>query len=72
MKPEPNKSMAFMGMGFELVVLIIGAAYLGDKIDKHFGWPGYGSIVLILLFLISWFGHLLVLLKKMNEDEDIV
>lgn len=71
MKVQPNKSMAFMGMGFELVVLILGAAYLGDKIDKHYGWPGYASVVLILLFLISWFMHLLVLLKKVNSDEDI-
>lgn len=69
MKNQPNKSMVFLGMGFELVALILGAAYLGDIIDKHMGWPGYGSVLLILLFLISWFFHLLVLLKKINEDE---
>jgi len=62
--------MVFMGMGFELVVLILGGAYIGDMLDKHYGWPGYASLVFILLFLGSWFYHLLILLKKVNEAED--
>jgi F0F1-type ATP synthase assembly protein I len=62
--------MVFMGMGFELVVLILAGAYAGDMIDKHFGWKGYASAALIVLFLISWFYHLMVLLKKVNEDEE--
>lgn len=65
-----NKSMVFMGMGFELVVLILGAAYLGKFIDDKLGWAGYATASLILLFLLSWFWHLMVLLKKVNEAEE--
>lgn len=64
-----NKGMVFMGMGFELVILILAAAYFGDMIDKHYGWKGYAAATFILLFLCSWFYHLLVLLKKVNEDD---
>lgn len=63
--------MVFMGMGFELVILILAGAYFGDMIDKHYGWPGYGAMTFILLFLVSWFYHLLVLLKKVNRDEEV-
>ncbi len=70
MSPSPNnKGMVFMGMGFELVVLVIAGAYFGDAIDKHFGWKGYAAMTFILLFLASWFYHLLILLKKVNQDE---
>jgi len=62
--------MVFMGMGFELVVLILAGSYFGDLIDKHFGWKGYASLTMILLFLGTWFYHLLILLKKVNEDDE--
>lgn len=70
MNPSANKGMVFMGMGFELVILILAGAYFGGLIDSYFGWEGYAALVLILLFLCSWFYHLLVLLKKVNEDEN--
>lgn len=70
MNASQNKGMVFMGMGFELVILILAGAYFGDLIDKHFGWKGYASVTFIVLFLGSWFYHLLVLLKKVNEESD--
>jgi hypothetical protein len=65
-----NKSTVFMGMGFELVILILGAAYIGKYIDDYMHWPGYGAASMIILFLISWFYHLIILLRKFNEDDD--
>lgn len=65
-----NKSMVFMGLGFELVLLVLGGAYLGGFIDKYFGWAGYGSAGIILVFMISWFYHLIILLKRINEEDD--
>ena len=71
MKSDPNnKGMVFMGMGFELVVLVLAGAYAGDMIDKYYGWKGYATATFIVLFLCSWFYHLLVLLKKVNEDDN--
>jgi F0F1-type ATP synthase assembly protein I len=65
---DANKGMVFMGMGFELVIMVLAGAYLGQFIDAHFGWQGYSTAVLILVFLCSWFYHLLFMLKKINED----
>jgi hypothetical protein len=65
-----DKSMVFAGMGFELVIMVLGAAYLGKYVDEYFRWPGYGSAGLILAFLGTWFYHLLILLKKFNEDDE--
>ncbi len=65
-----NKSMVFMGMGFELVIMVLGGSYFGQLLDRKFGWAGYATITLILVFLGSWFYHLLVLIKRVNENED--
>jgi hypothetical protein len=64
------KSAVFMGIGFELLILILGAAYLGDKIDQHYHWKGYATVTLIIVCLISWFYHLIVLLQKFSRDEE--
>lgn len=65
-----NKSMVFMGMGFELVILILGAAYLGRYVDEKLGWGGYATMGFIVLCMVSWFYHLVVLLKRVNDYED--
>ena len=64
-----NRSMVFMGMGFELVILVLGAAYLGKYIDEYFGTAGYWTAGLIVCFMISWFYHLIVLIRKINGDD---
>jgi len=33
-----DPSMVFMGMGFELVLMVLAGAYLGKYIDDYFGW----------------------------------
>ncbi|MEQ1664253.1 MAG: AtpZ/AtpI family protein [Bdellovibrionales bacterium] len=64
-----NKGLVFMGMGFELVGLMFGGLYLGQAIDQHFHWPGYGLISLVIISLVSWMVHLIFLLKKFMQDE---
>ena len=64
-----KKGVVFMGMGFELLGLILGALFLGQTIDKHFGWPGYGVAIMVVVVMVSWMYHLIVLLKRfMDED----
>jgi|GEM_PF-1178206 len=64
-----DPSMVFMGMGFELVIMVLGGAYMGQYIDKYFGWAGYATAGLILVFLASWFYHLLFMLKKIQGND---
>lgn len=64
-----DQSMVFMGMGFELVFMVLGGAYLGQFIDKYFGWAGYATAGLILVFLGTWFYHLIFMLKRISESD---
>lgn len=74
--PKRNASQAaarygaFMGIGIELVVLVVAAAYLGKFIDDRFQSPGYWTAGLILVFLVSWFYHLVILLRRLNREDE--
>lgn len=64
-----KKGLVFMGMGFELLGLILGCLYLGQTIDNYMSWPGYGVAVLVICGLISWLVHLFMMLKKFMDEE---
>lgn len=63
-----KKGLVFMGMGFELVGLILGCLYLGQELDKQMLWPGYSVATLVIFGLISWMVHLIYLLRRFMED----
>jgi hypothetical protein len=62
--------MAFLGMGFELCALMIGAIYFGGFIDRHYGWNGYSVMGLICLSFFGWVVHIVVLLKNLQDAVD--
>ncbi len=57
-----------LALATELVGLIIGSVILGTWIDKQFTWPGYSTIALILLSLLSWLMRLNFWMKKWFKD----
>lgn len=63
-----KQGLVFLGMGFELLGLILGGLYLGQIIDKTMGWPGYGVAMLVVACLASWLFHLVFLLKKFIKE----
>jgi len=66
-----QKGLVFMGMGFELLGLILGGYLVGNAIDTHFGWSGYAMAGVIVICMISWMIHLVYLLKRfMAEASD--
>ncbi len=66
-----QKGLVFIGMGFELLGLILGGLYLGQIVDKAMGWPGYGLAMIVVACLVSWIVHLVFLLKRfMNEPDN--
>ncbi len=68
-----KKGVIFMGIGFELVGLIIGGWAIGSQVDKYFHWNGYGVATFIIAVMIGWIYHLIILLKKfMDDDTDTV
>ena len=57
-----------MGMGFELVGLILGGLYVGSQIDKEMKWPGYAVAGAMGIALIGWFIHLIFMMKKFMAE----
>ena len=65
-----SKGLDFVGMGFELGAVIIGGLHVGQVLDRHFGWPGYGVSGMVITCMIGWFYHLIILLKRFMDDDD--
>ena len=65
---NPNKSIAFVGIGFEIIALLIAGVTIGGAIDRRFNLKGLGTAVMVIASLVLWFIHLIHLLKSMNQD----
>ncbi|MCB0369084.1 MAG: hypothetical protein KDD45_06430 [Bdellovibrionales bacterium] len=63
-----NKYILFIGIGFELVGLIVGAIYLASFLEEKYGNKGTISAGLILIALVAWFVHIYYLLRKLYSD----
>ena len=64
------KAVVFIGMGFELLGVTLGALYLGKFIDERYGFNGIGTAGLCFIVLIGWLYHLVILLKRYMEIEE--
>ena len=65
-----NKYVIFIGMGFELVGLILGSVYLGHMVDVNYPTQGLGVVSLSLLALAGWLVHVVALSRKLEKNED--
>ena len=59
-------------MGFELAAMMIGGLYLGQTIDEHYGTNGLAVAGLSLLLLFGWLYHMIVLLRRFQNQDDQV
>jgi len=65
-----KKGLVFMGMGFELLALILTALYVGKYIDDHYQTGGLVMAGLSFLALIIWMYHLIILTKQFRRNND--
>ncbi|OQW47762.1 MAG: hypothetical protein A4S09_14485 [Proteobacteria bacterium SG_bin7] len=66
-----KKAATFLGIGFELIVLVWFADAIGENLDKKFGWGGSGSAYGVLIAFVLWFIHMVIMAKgAMNDEED--
>jgi hypothetical protein len=65
-----QKALVFVGLGFELAAVCIGAVFLGNVIDTRYHTQGLATGGMIIVFFAGWVVHLVVLLKRFNEDGD--
>jgi len=69
-----GKGIIFMGIAFELVAMCVGGFFMGEFIDEKMQWNNFASTYLVLILLISWFVHLIYLLRRFereNADSDL-
>ena len=62
-----NKSLALMGLGFELTGLIAVAAFLGQWLDQHFQMTGLATAGCVVLGFIIWIYRAVQTLKVPSE-----
>lgn len=63
-----NKYILFVGIGFELIGLIIGALVLSAWLEEKYPSKGTLTAGLVLLALIGWFIHIFILLKNIENQ----
>jgi len=63
-----NKMLIFVGMGFELVGIILACIYLGKAIDDHYGTKGIGLALLPMIGLVGWIVQIVSLTKGLDAD----
>lgn len=63
-KKMQNPGYLFLGIGFELVILVLGASYVGPKLDEVYHLNGWGSRIAYAAVSISWLFHIVLLTKK--------
>jgi len=64
-----QKGMVFLGMGFELLGVVLGGMFVGQAVDREFQWPGYGLAAFVVLGLVGWMVHLVFMLKKFMQED---
>lgn len=64
-----NRYLVFVGIGFELVGIIIATLYVGKMIDDNYGTKGLGLAIFPMLGLIGWIVHVVALAKSIEKAE---
>lgn len=64
-----GRFLLFIGLGTEIVGLILAAVWLGGILDEKMGTKGLFLSLLSFAGLIGWMVHILVLLKKTRSDD---
>ena len=64
-----NKYILFIGIGFELIGLIVVAIYASAWLEERYPSKGTITAGMILLALVGWFIHIFVLLKKVSTEQ---
>jgi F0F1-type ATP synthase assembly protein I len=67
---KSQKFAVFIGIGFELVGIILVCIYLGKATDDYFGTKGIGLALMPIVGLIGWIVQIVILTKKLEKNEE--
>jgi len=64
-----KKYIVFVGIGFELLGIMMASIYLGQQIDKSYQTKGLALIALSFIGLASWITHVVMLLRRIEKED---
>ena len=64
-----RKTAMYMGLGFECVGLVMAGLYVGEFLDKKYGWSGTGTMASVMGALVLWFVHILLVNRQLTQDQ---
>lgn len=62
-----KKYAAFIGIGFELIGIVLVTLWLGQEAEKRLPMKNLWPVIFIFLGLAGWFYRVVILLKKTNQ-----
>lgn len=63
-----KKYIVFVGIGFELVGIMMACIYLGQLIDKTYQTKGLALAGFMFIGLASWLIHVVMLLRRLEKQ----
>ena len=67
---KKKRGLVFIGMGFELLGLILTALYLGKYVDDQYELNGLCIALFSFLALIIWVFHLVILTRQFQKNDE--
>jgi F0F1-type ATP synthase assembly protein I len=64
-----KKYLVFIGIGFELVAIILTCIFIGQKLDEKYHGKGMFLIGFSVLGLTGWLIHVLKMLRHFEKDD---
>jgi hypothetical protein len=65
-----SKYLIFVGMGIELVGIMIACLYIGQRVDQQYGLKGLGLAGFSLFGLAGWLIHIVRLTKSLENAKE--
>ena len=63
-----KNGLIFIGVSFELLGVVFGGLYFGEKLDVHFGTQGVFVPVVLIACMFAWNVHFVVLIKRFMKE----
>lgn len=60
---------AYTTLGFELIGLVVVLTFVGQYLDKTYGWGGWGVISGVTIAFIGWVTHLYIVVQMLAKAE---
>lgn len=64
-----KKYAVFIGMGFELIGVVLVCLFLGQKLEEKYPLKNLWAVLLIFAGLAGWFYRVIILLKRLNKEK---